>query len=637
MMKQTLFFLIFILFTPALAAVSLSLDAQRKVFLQVQDDIEKEGSPLSFKQNDILINYPLYPYIQYQWLKRHLDETKKIKAFLKKYKETRYAGLLRYKWQIYLAKHKQWSEFIRQYQVSSNTRLQCHYYRAKYNTGAKKQALLGAKKIWVVGRSQPSECDPIFKVLLSSTYFTRDMLWQRFEAAVLKNKLSIAKYVKKLMNKKDQKIAQLWLKVHSNPLLIEKQNILEKSKPRTGKIFAHGVSRLASRDIEKAISLWDAQNRHYKIKKQTVRKIERRLAMSLVLSRNDRAYSRLSKLSKPDNVAKEWRVRAALRAENWPAVEKSISVLNEKDKNKEKWRYWLARASENVNKSDTANLIYSKLADERSFYGYLSAEKLNKNYQLSNNPIQVEPEMLEKFKNKKDFLVVAEFISVDKPKEAKRQWWYALRKLDKKQILLAAKYAEELNWIQVAIHTIAKAKYWDDVGVRFPLAYTEKVQQNAKRQDLNPAIIFGLIRRESAFNSEAHSPVGARGLMQIMPRTGRQIAKELKEKWKGQGEKGLLNPSVNLKYGSYYYKQLLEQFNGHYALAAAAYNAGPHRVKKWLPSKRTLAADIWIETIPFKETRGYVSAVLTYALIYQKQLKKNTLSMKVFMQDILPK
>jgi soluble lytic murein transglycosylase len=161
------------------------------------------------------------------------------------------------------------------------------------------------------------------------------------------------------------------------------------------------------------------------------------------------------------------------------------------------------------------------------------------------------------------------------------------------------------------------------------------VQKNANRQDLNPAIIFGLIRRESAFNQNAKSPVGARGLMQIMPKTGQQIARELKEKWRNTN--ALFNPTTNVKYGAYYYKQLLNQFNGHYALAAAAYNAGPHRVNRWLPKTEAVAADIWIETIPFKETRAYVSAVLTYALIYQKQLKKNFLTMKDFMQDVLPK
>ena len=122
--------------------------------------------------------------------------------------------------------------------------------------------------------------------------------------------------------------------------------------------------------------------------------------------------------------------------------------------------------------------------------------------------------------------------------------------------------------------------------------------------------------------------------MQIMPRTGRDIAKNLKERWRGNNS--LYNPVTNLKYGAYYYQKLLTQFDGHYALALAAYNAGPHRVKKWLPETEALPADIWIETIPFHETREYVTNVLAYALIYQQRTQSNELSMNDFTRDIEP-
>jgi soluble lytic murein transglycosylase len=635
MIKKILLFLFLISHLQVSVAAWMSLEEQRREFLFADKLIKKGEDPSSFIWSDSLRRYPLYPYIQYLWLKKNLGQTEKIKAFLKDHKDTRYAGLLRYKWQLHLAKHKNWPEYIQQYQKTSNTKLQCYYYAAKYNAGAKREALTGAKKLWVVGKSQPSECDSVFKVLLKSKYFTRDMLWQRFDAAVTKGSFSVAKYVKGLMNKKNQKLAQLWLDVHTNPSLIKDQKKLNKKQAQAGLIFAHGIDRLSRKNLADAIKLWDKRKNDFTINSATVRRIEQRLAMSLAYNREDDAYDRLSKLSKPDDKAKEWRIRTALRAQNWPNVEASIANLSTKFKKKEKWRYWLARAAENTNKPRVAGYIYSELAAERSFYGYLSAEKLNKDYQLSDSPIHVKPDVYKRFKNKKDFLVVSELIKVDKKLEAERQWWYAIKKLDKNQILQAAKYAQELNWKKVAIFTIAKAKYWDDVAVRFPLAFKDQVQKNAKVQQLNPAIIFGLIRRESAFNKEAYSPVGARGLMQIMPKTGQQIARELKEKWKNKDQ--LFNPETNVKYGSYYYKKLLNRFNGHYALAAAAYNAGPHRVKRWLPTGNIMAADIWIETIPFKETRGYVSAVLTYALIYQKQLKENILSMKDFMRDVLPK
>ena len=616
-------------------ASKLTLNEQRKEFLIAEKLVKKGKTRLFFKKSEVLADYPLYPYLQYQWLKKNLNQTDKIKAFLNHYADTRYAGLLNYKFQMYLAKHKRWSEFINQYSPTNNTKILCYYYRAKYNTGAKKEALIGARKLWVVGQSQPSECDAVFKVFKDSSLFTPEVMWQRFDAALVNKKVKLAKYIQRSMSEKDQKIAERWIKVHASPLLITNRKFLKIKQPQSGLIFAHGIDRLARKDPIKAIDIWDARKLDFKINTDRKNRLEQRLAMSLVYRRDKRAYSRLSQLNKPDESAQEWRVRASLREQNWTHVEQAISALDKETKEKEKWRYWLARALEKTDKAKVSEFIFSKLSKDRSFYGYLSAEKLNKSYQLADHPVQVTDEMLIKFMQKTDFRVVAELIKVNKNLEAKRQWWYSVRKLDKNEILIAAKYAQKLNWKQVAIFTIAKAKYWDDVSLRFPIIYEKQVQKNADRQDLNPAIIYGLIRRESAFNQNARSPVGARGLMQIMPKTGKQIARELKEKWRNTN--ALFNPTTNVKYGSYYYKQLLNQFDGHYALAAAAYNAGPHRVNRWLPKTEALAADIWIETIPFKETRSYVSAVLTYALIYQKQLKKNILTMKDFMRDVLPK
>ena len=169
--------------------------------------------------------------------------------------------------------------------------------------------------------------------------------------------------------------------------------------------------------------------------------------------------------------------------------------------------------------------------------------------------------------------------------------------------------------------------------MRFPLSYSDTIHENSLRHDLNPVILFGLIRRESAFNKDATSPVGAMGLMQLMPRTARQIARDLNERWRGK--RSLYDPVKNLKYGSYYYQKLLSQFDGNYAIALAAYNAGPNRVKRWIPDE-SIPADIWIETIPFRETRDYVTSVLLYVMIYQQRIQSNEFTMNDLTRDVLP-
>jgi soluble lytic murein transglycosylase len=135
-------------------------------------------------------------------------------------------------------------------------------------------------------------------------------------------------------------------------------------------------------------------------------------------------------------------------------------------------------------------------------------------------------------------------------------------------------------------------------------------------------------------DTNAQSAVGAKGLMQIMPKTGQQIARSLGEPW--QAENSLFNPDINIRYGAFYYKQLLNRFDGHFALAAAAYNAGPNQVSKWLPDTRPVPADVWIETIPFKETRKYVTSVLSYSIIYQQRMQRNSLKIAKLLFDVRP-
>jgi soluble lytic murein transglycosylase len=278
--------------------------------------------------------------------------------------------------------------------------------------------------------------------------------------------------------------------------------------------------------------------------------------------------------------------------------------------------------------------IYNRLSEDRSFYGFMAADAVNKSYSFTDRPVFLARNVLETLVQKTDFKVMQELTILNREAEAKRQWWFTIKKLPKEQLLIAAKLAQQWQWYQVAIITLVKADYWDDLALRFPLNYLSQVQNNAYLQNLDPAIIFGLIRQESMLDKNARSAVGARGLMQIMPETGQQIARTLNEPW--QEESSLFNPDVNIRFGAFYYKQLLSRFDGHFALATAAYNAGPNRVVNWLPNDRSLPADVWIETIPFKETRKYVTSVLSYAIIYQQRIQRNALKITRLLLDVRP-
>ncbi|MBL4712609.1 MAG: transglycosylase SLT domain-containing protein [Gammaproteobacteria bacterium] len=606
----------------------------RQLFLHAENAIKTKNDTQYFLLIDQLKEYSLYPYIQYQWLKKHLSHKQKIKHFLQSNPHSRYAKKLKRQWLYYLAKRKQWPIFLEFYYTTNETTLNCYYHRAQFYTGNKQAALIGAKKLWVVGKSQPRQCDPLFVQLQKSNLFTQDLRWQRFEAALHNNKVGLAKYIKNLMPGKHHATAQLWINLHRDPARYMRVFLKRNDKAQSAMMFSHAINRLASKDITRAIQIWDTNKKRFTINKNQARKLEKRLALKLVFKRESGAYDRLSQLEEPDSSSRTWRIRTALLEQNWPNVLTAIHALSDTEKAQEKWQYWLARAYMETDEIAMAQALLTDLSNKRSFYGFLAADKVNSLYKLSNNPIIVSPEEITNLKHRKEFHVAFELMVLDKKNEAKLQWWHALKQLNKNEIIIAAKLAQQWQWDEIAIFTIAKAKHWDDIAMRFPQSYADKVHKNSAKQKLNPAIVFGLIRRESAFNEKAHSPVGARGLMQIMPRTGRQIARHFNERWRGANS--LYNPATNVKYGSYYYQKLLNQFDGHYALALAAYNAGPERVKKWLPETKPLPADIWIETIPFHETREYVATVLAYTLIYQQQAQSTELSMNDFTRDVLP-
>jgi soluble lytic murein transglycosylase len=647
------------------AVLGNTLDRQRSGFLQAEKFLAQGNTAAFMHISATLTDYPLYPYLQYLWLKDNLHQTDQVLAFLAAYKESRYARLLRTKWLEHLARNEQWHDFIRHYisrdgvyaasrsgtgaaiardgvyaaslpgagaaGATDNTTLECQYNLAIYNTGDQHQALIEAKRLWVTPDSLPQECDPLWTALMMSPGFTPELVWQRFELALSKDNVSVAEFVRRSMSITDQGIADIWLRVHKKPSLIENSGFLS---PQMGRLFAHGVDLLAKSDLSLAIQLWDDRKHAFQMDGKTAQKLERNLAVAFARSRSPGAYQRLNQVTLVDAEVNEWKVRSALLEQNWLHVSEALAGLTAQERQDPKWQYWQARVLDKTGNPVQAQEAYAKLAEDRSFYGFLAADNVNKPYQFANKPVSLAANELDNLANETDFKMVREFKALNRDAEAERQWWYAVKVLSKERRMVAAKLAQRWHWDQVAIATLVKADYWDDLGLRFPVYYSNQVHNNAERQNLDPAIVFGLIRQESIFNKDAESTVGARGLMQVMPRTGMQIARDLKEKWRS--DDSLFNPDVNVRYGAFYYKQLVKQFHGHFALAIAAYNAGSGRVSKWLPSFEAVPADIWIETIPFKETRKYVTSVLSYAIIYQQLIQRKGLKMKELMLDVLP-
>ncbi|WP_131655599.1 transglycosylase SLT domain-containing protein [Methylocucumis oryzae] len=498
------------------------------------------------------------------------------------YGDTRYAMLLREKWLSYLAEHQQWLDVIRHYQASDNEELACYYDWALYQTGQVQQAFNNAKPLWLKGLSQPKACEPLWLAFASSPELTPDWLWQRFEAALANNNVTLAVFLQRYFQPMDKLVAADWLKVHHKPALLTQQEWL-LSNPLTARMAANAVKRWLKTDLDAALLYWETHKTALALTDTLKNELDNQVALALAVKQDPRALWRMQQLTHPDVKTAEWKIRLALALQNWSMVQQAIAQLPSVEQQQPVWRYWRARATEALGNFLSAQELYRQLAEDRSFYGFLAADKVGKPYQMADKPVSASFSELEQLANTTDFKVVREFSALNREVEARRQWWFALTKLSPAQLQIAAKLAQSWQWPQIAIMTLVKADYWDDLNLRFPFKYQADVLTHAKQHGLEPALIYGVMRQESMLDSQALSSAGAIGLMQVMPTTGQQIAREL-----GQNLRvaDLYLAERNIQLGSYYVNKLIKRFSGQIAPAIAAYNAGPERVKRWLAEEK---------------------------------------------------
>jgi soluble lytic murein transglycosylase len=333
-----------------------------------------------------------------------------------------------------------------------------------------------------------------------------------------------------------------------------------------------------------------------------------------------------------DEVLRQWRVRAAARAGHWPTTMKFSSMLTDAEQADDEWRYWRARAEEETGIAQAARETYGSLSKKRGFYGFLAADRVNLPYELNDTRVAATPDERATVGALPGIRMAQELFILAETPDARRQWAYATEPLDSRGLAIAATLAQEWGWHDRAIRTANQADALDDLDLRFPIAYRDVVEANARANDIDPGWIYGVMRQESMFVPDARSPAGALGLMQLMPRTGKMVARELN--MGRMPPSRILDIENNVKLGAGYLRRMLDQNGGNAMLATASYNAGPHRVRQWLPADGKMSADVWANSIPYSETRDYVKNVMTFTTIYEHRLGLKPTRLSARMRDV---
>jgi soluble lytic murein transglycosylase len=501
-------------------------------------------------------------------------------------------------------------------------------------TGNPARAFTLAESLWLHGRSQPSACDPVFRAWRAAGRQSHELVWQRVALAMDAGELRLAKYLERYLTNPDKVWLNRWLRLHRDPQRVRRSQDFQTAHPYRERMLAHAVRRLSRFDGFDALALWGELQKRYPFSADERYDVERRLALTLASEENPQAYRFLQRVTPraEDERLHSALLRAALQRHDWPQLLDWLGRLPTELAENERWRYWRARALEQTGGKAEAQSLYRVVARERSYYGFLAADRTNRPYALMHAATPVDPELVERIGSRPAALRARELRALDRLTDARREWRALQRSLDRAGLKAAAKLAEGWGWQDQAIFTLAKSGYWDDLELRFPLQHGDEVFRHAEQNGLEPAWVYAVIRQESAFNREARSPAGARGLMQLMPATARMVATKLLER-RAPSRASLYDPAVNIDLGTTYLRHVLDRLGDHPVLATAAYNAGPHRVKGWLPERR-VDADVWVELVPFKETRGYLRRVMYYTVIYESRLGREPGSLLARMQPI---
>jgi len=212
-----------------------------------------------------------------------------------------------------------------------------------------------------------------------------------------------------------------------------------------------------------------------------------------------------------------------------------------------------------------------------------------------------------------------EFFRLRRPLDARRELNYLLDGLGAPARMKLALLCRDGGWAAGTVQALAHDDFTGELMLRFPAPWRELVAAEARRAGVPEHWLYGIMRRESAFLPQVRSPVGALGLMQLMPRTARIVARKLR--LRKPSRRRLLEPALNIRLGAAYLKHLHNLTGGRLVPALASYNAGYTRAKRWLATAPVHAPDVWVDTIPFDETRLYVRAVLFYMAVYQHKIE----------------
>ena len=580
----------------------------------------KQGLPET-PDSTVLKKYPIYDYLIAARLRRDLAERPgepvdaAIDGFLRAHAGEPVARTLQHQWLASLAQRRRWDWFLPRSGAATDPLLICDRLAGRLETGDTEHLSAEAIARWSTPQRQPAECTEIFAWLRTQGLLTPALEEARARAALMADSPALAReFLAEVPADRAAPLMQ-WLQLLESPRSSLNLVAMTPALSVEPEALLAGFTRLTTTDWDAASALLPLLLARPDMTPMVQGRLRRAIALGAAYARAPSAIAAFSKLP-PDSIdaqVQEWRVRAALWEGDDEKALEWIAQMPVGLATQPRWRYWHARAVAATQGSETAVPLFADIAGMRDYYGYLAADRLHQSYNLNIRPSANDALAQAALEAEPGLIRAHALFECDLVDDAGVEWGVVLAAAPPALKIQAARLASRWGWYAQSIATLAQADDWDDVPLRYPRPYAPIIVNAAKMAQLPADWIFAVMRQESLFRKDAVSRADARGLMQMQPATAAAVAKRWHLPFPNRDS--LFDPTVAVPLGAAYVRELLDRYDNQLELCLAAYNAGPKSVARWLPP-RPLDADIWIENIPYGETRSYIQHVLEHIVAF---------------------
>ncbi len=625
----------------------------REAFMAAMATVDAAPFAPAGGDSEALQRYPLFPYLQAARLNRQLALTRpvaaphgiesklmlddEITAFFAQQGDRPVTRTLRSAWLSHLAARQAWPTFLAQYRTDrdSPATLRCHSLAARIALDQTEGLTEQLTDVWLTARNLPDACDPALAWWRARGGPGDVLVERRARLALAAGEAGLARFLAKSLSTERAAPLLQWAALIEQPGREIPALIAQPAKPVESQALEEGWLRYARADAEAAAATFPALVQARALDPRAASPFALSVALALSWSRHSGAleFFRLVHEDDFDERAHEWHARAALWAGDWREAAAAIAAMPDVLRDQARWRYWSARASERLGNSAQARELYAAVIPTDNWYAAQAAARMERKFTPRLEPLALSDVEIDALAADPAFVRTRELLRCEMPAEAIAEWRAAFDNLSPPRQLQAVGLASRWGWHDQAIATAARLKLFNDYDLLYPRPFDADVRSASRRTGLPEELIYAIIRQESLFRADAASSAGAIGLMQLLPETARITARRagLPAPTRAQ----LTVPAVNIPLGSEFLASLVQRFDGETALAAAGYNAGPNAARRWLPTA-PMDLDVWVENIPFNETRAYVQRVAWHALVFAWLVDRKPREVKHWLREVDP-